>query len=204
MSLITGPEWERAVGAYLRRAVRGTDWTARKAQPPGEHYGKGTRFSGAGPADYQLERAGVRVALEVKAHTKTTHARVPLGLIKPSQARDMDKADRAAVLLRVAGYAPQGGGLMSAEVPDLVYLLDWTDLGPLWWTWHEWPSISAARRGTRQVPGRAPAGVGGLTEGDLRRVAVAGYGPDGVRMVCDEHGAWTCPDVLPVLLSGLS
>jgi len=194
VSLITGPEWERAVGVRLRSEAVRAGWRARKAQPPGHHKGKGTRFSGAGPADYQLEREGRRVAVEVKTHTDRAHARWPFASLKLSQAEDLAAADRGVVLLRVAGYADECGGMMSANVPDMVYLLDWTDLGPLWWTWAEWASIG---------PGDVPHGMAGLTEGDARRLAVAGFAADGVRMVSDQHGTWTCPPVVGAILGGL-
>lgn len=173
MSLITGPEWERAVGLYLGE-IEG--WVAAKRQPPGNHRGKGARFSEAGPADYELRRDAVRVAIEVKAHTEQAHKRWPLAKLKPSQAEDMDGADFAAVLLRFAGHGDEGLRFTSADAADLVFALDWRALGPIW---HE----------SHDGDGR------GLSPRDCLMLAHDG----GMRLVQDPHGQWTCPDVLPAL-----
>lgn len=170
------------MGSYLGELPGG--WVASKQQPPGNHRGKGARFSEAGPADFALRREGVRVVIEAKAHTTQSHARWPLAKLKPSQAADMDRADHALVLLRYAGWAPVGDGLLSADMADLVYLLDWRLLGPRWRQW-------------TATPDRAAYGAAGLSEGDCRRLALDGFGVDGVRLVMDEHGSWTCPDVMP-------
>ena len=126
MSLITGREWERAVWTYLHGAkVEGV--ACSRSPATAEHTGGRTRFTGAGPADYQVVTSGRRIALEVKAWTNGSR-RYPLVRIEPSQAADMDAADLGVVLLRWAGSGPHG--------PDLVYLLPWATLGPLWWTAH--------------------------------------------------------------------
>jgi hypothetical protein len=179
VSLITGREWERAVWTYLHGAkVEGV--ACSRSPATAEHTGGRTRFTGAGPADYQVVTSGRRIALEVKAWTNGSR-RYPLVRIEPSQAADMDAADLGVVLLRWAGSGPHG--------PDLVYLLPWATLGPLWWTAHR---------------GEAARGAASLTEGDCRRLAVGGFGVDGVRLVMDEHGSYRCPAILPALVEGLA
>lgn len=177
VSLITGPEWERAVARYLAGLP---GWSAEKRQPPGNHAGQGARFSAAGPADFSLRAGAVRVAVEVKAHTDTAHKRWPLAKLKASQAEDLDAADHGVVLLRFAGHDPDL--TRSAEVPDLVAALDWSLLGPLWWT--------ATRTGAGR--GLSPRDCFDLA---LRRSA------DCVSIVQDPHGSYTCPDILPGLFA---
>ena len=175
MSLITGHEWEAAVGRYLGELPGG--WVASKQQPPGNHRGRGVRFSEAGPADFALLRGGVRVVVEVKAHTEQAHTRWPLRKLKRSQAEDLDRATHGAVLLRFAGHGDDELQIPSRLAPDLVFTLDWANLGPVWWT--------ATRTGNGH----------GLSPRDCLMLAHDG----GVRLVQDPHGQWTCPDVMPAL-----
>jgi len=154
-------------------------WSAQKQQPPGNHAGKGARFSEAGPADFWLRAGAVRVAVEVKAHTERAHKRWPLAKLKPSQAADLSAADHGAVLIRFAGYDPEHE--RSAEVPDLVFALDWSVLGPMW-------------RDAADNAGR------GLSPRDCAEMALH-HSPDCVAFVEDQHGSWSCPDVLSGLLA---
>jgi hypothetical protein len=178
MSLITGPEWERAVGSYLRAAVRGLPMTAERSGAPSEHTGGRLRYSSTGPADFQLRGKGWRVAVEVKK----CDGRFPLAKVRPSQADDLDAAvsegGRGLVVLRVAGDGP--------TAPDLVFMLDWLDLGPLW---------------QAHADGIAPHGAASLSERDCAELARAAFGADGVRLSMDDHGAWTCPRFLPPILA---
>lgn len=177
MSLITGGEWERAVGDYLRRASKVAGFTAERSGAPAEHTGGRLRYSSTGPADFQVRGHDWRVALEVKK----CDSRFPLAKLRRSQAADMDAAvadgGRGLVVLRVAGDGPHAA--------DLVFLLDWLDLGPTWQAWAD---------------GLAPHGGASLSEGDCRRMARSAFGADGVRLSIDDHGCWTCPPFLPLVL----
>lgn len=176
MSLITGREWEAAVGRYLARANR-DDLTCERSSAPAEFAGGRSRFTSPGPADFQLRGRDWRAGVEVKAWTNGA-IRWPLLKIKPSQAADLDAADHGLILLRWAGD--------HATAPDMVYLLDWLDIGPLWWAAHE---------------GIAHHGHGSLTEPECHAIARSGYGADGTRIRMDDHGDWSCP---PFLFSVIS
>jgi len=179
VSLITGTEWEAAVGRYLGE-IEG--WAATKQQPPGNHRGRGVTFSDAGPADFALLRGSVRVAIEVKAHTEQAHKRWPLRNIKPAQAADMDKATHAAVLLRFAGHGDADLGVMARDSADFVFSLDWCQLGPMWHEQHD----------ANQWAGLSPRDC---------LVMARESGPGCWAMHYDAHGDWRCPDLFPGLAS---